>query len=69
MTVQPKPRPGKRTNDPEGMRKKVLDVAEDAFQARGYHASSIGDLMAAADVSGGALHHHFPTKKALALAV
>lgn len=69
MTVQPKPRPGKRINDPEGMRKKVLDVAEDAFQARGYHASSIGDLMAAADVSGGALHHHFPTKKALALAV
>ncbi|RVA85303.1 TetR/AcrR family transcriptional regulator [Mesorhizobium sp. M7A.F.Ca.US.006.04.2.1] len=69
MIAQPKPRPGKRINDPEGMRKKVLDVAEDAFQARGYHASSIGDLMAAADVSGGALHHHFPTKKALALAV
>ncbi|QND68798.1 TetR/AcrR family transcriptional regulator [Mesorhizobium loti] len=69
MIVQPKPRPGKRINDPEGMRKKVLDVAEDAFQARGYHASSIGDLMAAACVSGGALHHHFPTKKALALAV
>ncbi|RUY85307.1 TetR/AcrR family transcriptional regulator [Mesorhizobium sp. M7A.F.Ca.CA.001.12.2.1] len=69
MIAQPKPRPGKRINDPEGMRKKVLDVAEDAFQARGYHASSIGDLMAAAGVSGGALHHHFPTKKALALAV
>ena len=59
----------KRVNDPEGMRKKVLDVAEVAFQARGYHASSLGDLMAAAGVSGGALHHHFPTKKALALAV
>ena len=51
------------------MRKKVLDVAEESFQARGYHASSLGDLMAAAGVSGGALHHHFPTKKALALAV
>ena len=51
------------------MRNKVLDVAEAAFQARGYHASSLGDLMAAAGVSGGALHHHFPTKKALALAV
>ncbi|RWC23611.1 MAG: TetR/AcrR family transcriptional regulator [Mesorhizobium sp.] len=62
-------RRGKRINDPEGMRKKVLDVAEDAFQARGYNGSSIGDLMAAAGVSGGALHHHFPTKKALALAV
>ncbi|MBZ9766778.1 TetR/AcrR family transcriptional regulator [Mesorhizobium sp. CA6] len=59
----------KRTNDPEGMRRRVLDVAEGAFQARGYHASSLGDLMAAAGVTGGALHHHFPTKKALALAV
>lgn len=59
----------KRTNDPEGMRRRVLDVAEGSFQARGYHASSLGDLMAAAGVTGGALHHHFPTKKALALAV
>jgi TetR/AcrR family transcriptional repressor of nem operon len=59
----------KRINDPEGMRRRVLDVAEESFQARGYHASSLGDLMAAAGVTGGALHHHFPTKKALALAV
>jgi AcrR family transcriptional regulator len=59
----------KRTNNPEGMRKKVLDVAEASFQERGYHDSSLGDLMAAAGVSGGALHHHFPTKKALGLAV
>ncbi|CAN7682455.1 TetR/AcrR family transcriptional regulator [Mesorhizobium sp. LjNodule214] len=51
------------------MRKRVLDVAEASFQERGYQASSIGDLMAAAGVTGGALHHHFPTKKALALAV
>ena len=62
-------RRSKRTNDPEGMRRRVLDVAEESFQARGYHASSLGDLMAAAGVSGGALHHHFPTKKTLALAV
>jgi TetR/AcrR family transcriptional repressor of nem operon len=67
--VRPKVPPGKRTNDPEGLRKRVLDVAEASFQARGYHASSLGDLMAAAGVTGGALHHHFPTKKALALAV
>lgn len=69
MTARPKAQPGKRTNDPEGLRKRVLDVAEASFQARGYHASSLGDLMAAAGVTGGALHHHFPTKKALALAV
>ncbi|TGQ41320.1 MULTISPECIES: TetR/AcrR family transcriptional regulator [unclassified Mesorhizobium] len=59
----------KRTNDPAGMRKRVLDIAEASFQERGYHVSSLGDLMAAAGVTGGALHHHFPTKKALALAV
>ncbi|TIU20965.1 MAG: TetR/AcrR family transcriptional regulator, partial [Mesorhizobium sp.] len=69
MTARLKVRPGKRTNDPDGLRKRVLDVAEASFQARGYHASSLGDLMAAAGVTGGALHHHFPTKKALALAV
>ncbi|ESY91789.1 TetR family transcriptional regulator [Mesorhizobium sp. LNHC209A00] len=69
LNIRPRRVRGKRINDPEGMRRKVLDVAEAAFQARGYHASSLGDLMAAAGVSGGALHHHFPTKKALALAV
>jgi AcrR family transcriptional regulator len=58
-----------RINDPEGMRRKVLDVAEAAFQEKGYHATSLGDLMKAAGVTGGALHHHFPTKKAIALAV
>ncbi len=61
--------PRTRTNDPEAMRRKVLDVAEEAFQARGYHATSLGDLMQAAGVTGGALHHHFPTKKAIGLAV
>ncbi|TPM05891.1 TetR/AcrR family transcriptional regulator [Mesorhizobium sp. B2-3-11] len=69
INIRPRRARGKRFNDPEGMRRKVLDVAEVAFQARGYHASSLGDLMTAAGVSGGALHHHFPTKKALALAV
>ncbi|MFD2261511.1 TetR/AcrR family transcriptional regulator [Lacibacterium aquatile] len=63
-----KPR-GKRTNDPEGMRRRVLSVAAEAFQARGYHATSMHDIMALAQMTGGALYHHFPTKKALALAV
>lgn len=69
IVARPKRQPRKRINDPHGMRKKLLDVAEGAFQARGYHASSLGDLMTAAGVTGGALHHHFPTKKALAMAV
>jgi len=69
ISARPERRPRKRINDPQGMRKRVLDVAEGAFQVRGYHASSLGDLMTAAGVTGGALHHHFPTKKALAMAV
>ena len=58
-----------RSNDPEAMRRRVLDVAAAAFQARGYHATSTHDIMREAGVTGGALHHHFPTKKALGLAV
>lgn len=58
-----------RQNDPEGLRSRLLDVAADLFQTYGYQATSIKDVMEATGVSGGALHHHFPTKKRLALAV
>src|SRR5258708_39552460 len=58
-----------RQNAREGLRTRVLDVAADLFQVRGYHATSMKDLMQATGVSGGALHHHFPTKKSLALSV
>jgi AcrR family transcriptional regulator len=59
----------RRSNDPEAMRRRVLDVAAAAFQARGYHSTSTHDIMREAGVTGGALHHHFPTKKVLGLAV
>lgn len=61
------PRP--RTNDPVGLRRRVLDVAARQFQAMGYGAASMHDIVREAAVTGGALHHHFPSKKALALAV
>jgi AcrR family transcriptional regulator len=63
------PKAGRRSNDPEAMRRRLLDVAAAAFQTRGYHATSTHDIMREAGVTGGALHHHFPTKKALGLAV
>jgi len=68
MTERPA-RTRRRSNDPEGTRRRLLDVAARAFQARGYHATSTHDIMREAGVTGGALHHHFPTKKALGLAV
>jgi len=61
--------PGTRTNDPVGLRRRVLDAAARSFQAVGYGGTSMHDLVRAAAVTGGALHHHFPTKKDLALAV
>jgi len=58
-----------RSNDPEGVRRRILDTAFEAFQAGGYYATSVQDLLRLSGLSGGALHHHFPTKKALGLAV
>ncbi len=59
----------RRRNDPAGLRARILDQAAKLFQERGYHATSMHDLMQETGVSAGALHHHFPTKKSLALAV
>jgi AcrR family transcriptional regulator len=59
----------RRRNDPEGLRGRILDNAARMFQERGYHSTSVHDLIHVSRVSAGALHHHFPTKKALALAV
>jgi TetR/AcrR family transcriptional repressor of nem operon len=58
-----------RTNDPEALRGRVLDAAADAFQSRGFNATSMQDIVRAAGATGGATYHHFPSKKALALAV
>lgn len=60
---------GGRTNDPVGMRNRVIDVAASAFQSRGYNATSVLDVLKASGVSPGALHHHFPTKRHLIEAV
>lgn len=59
----------RRHNDPEGLRARILDQAAKLFQERGYHSTSVHDLLHETGVSAGALHHHFPTKKSLALAV
>jgi AcrR family transcriptional regulator len=58
-----------RTNDPDGLRCRLVDAAYEAFATRGYHATSVHDLKRATGATGGALAHHFPTKKDLAVAV
>lgn len=59
----------KRTNDPELTRSRILDAAARLFHHRGYADTSMQDIIDAASVTSGALHHHYRTKKALGLAV
>lgn len=59
----------RRQNDPEGLRQALLDVAADSFQTLGYHGTSVHEIKRAAGVTGGALYHHYRTKKELGLAV
>jgi AcrR family transcriptional regulator len=58
-----------RKNDPEGLRRRLVEAAYAAFTTRGYRATSVHDLKRETGATGGALAHHFPTKKDLALAV
>jgi AcrR family transcriptional regulator len=60
---------GRRVNDPEALRGRLLDVAAASFQARGYNATRMHDIVRSARTTGGATYHHFPTKKSLGIAV
>ncbi len=59
----------RRTNDPQGVRRRIVDAAYDAFVNQGYIATGMAQLREKASVSGGAMAHHFPAKRDLGLAV
>lgn len=68
-SIPPESAPERRRNDPQALRGRVLDAAAVLFQSNGYGATTTQQIAAAAAVTHGAMHHHFPTKKALGLAV
>lgn len=57
--MKPTPRPA---------RDKLLDAALNLLRAKGYSATSVEELCAAAGVTKGAFFHHFESKEALAVA-
>ena len=52
-----------------GTRDRIVFAAMDLFHRQGYEATSISDVLAAADANAGSLYHFFPGKDALLLAV
>ncbi|HEY2132557.1 MAG TPA: TetR/AcrR family transcriptional regulator [Acetobacteraceae bacterium] len=53
---------------PENARRRLLDAALRIVREKGYHATSVDELCAAAGVTKGAFFHHFKTKEDLAVA-
>lgn len=52
----------------EESRRRVLDAALTVFRTKGYTATTVDDLCAAAGVTKGSFFHHFDSKEAAALA-
>jgi AcrR family transcriptional regulator len=54
---------------PEARRRQLLDVACNEFADRGFYATSMDDLALAAGVTKPVFYQHFPSKRALFVAV
>lgn len=57
-----------RKKQPAVTRQSILDAAGASFTSYGYSATSLVPIVSAAGLTKGALFHHFPDKRALALA-
>lgn len=55
--------------DPEHTRHHILQVTAEELRVHGYKDTSLSDILRKANVSKGALYHHFDSKKTLAYAV
>jgi AcrR family transcriptional regulator len=54
---------------PDQTRQKLLEAAFAEIYRNGFQAASLANILDAANLTKGALYHHFPDKKALGLAV
>src|SRR5690349_13459688 len=60
---------GRRAQFSASTRRSLVDVAERLFTEHGYAATSLDAIVAGADVTKGALYHHYSGKQALFAAV
>jgi TetR/AcrR family transcriptional regulator, transcriptional repressor for nem operon len=57
-----------KTRDSAATRTQLLDAARDVIRAKGYTATTVDDICAAAGVTKGSLFHHFASKEQLGIA-
>jgi len=57
-----------RKKQPQLTRRVILDAAGEGFSRAGFAGTGLGEIVAGAARTKGALFHHFPDKQALALA-
>jgi TetR/AcrR family transcriptional regulator, fatty acid metabolism regulator protein len=57
------------TRDPEATRGKILDAALEVFADKGYHNSSVDEIVELSQTSKGSVYFHFPNKEKLFLAL
>jgi TetR/AcrR family transcriptional repressor of nem operon len=58
----------KKPRNSSGTRGKLLDAARDVIRAKGYTATTVDDICAAAGVTKGSFFHHFRSKEELGIA-
>lgn len=55
--------------DPEGTRGRILDAALNVFSRKGYHDTSVDEIVDESSTSKGSVYFHFPNKQQLFLAL
>lgn len=58
-----------KARDPENTRSRILDSALDVFARKGYHDSSVDEIVSQSGTSKGSVYFHFPNKQRLFLAL
>lgn len=62
-------RPKKHNSENEDLREKILATSLQLFTTKGYFNTSVQDIRRVADISIGAVYHHFPGKVDIAKAL
>jgi AcrR family transcriptional regulator len=59
----------RKPQDPEGTKGRILDAALDVFSSKGYHDTSVDEIVERSETSKGSVYFHFPNKQTLFLAL